>query len=143
MKIAIAVSRFNDHVTGKLLSEAVKELGARGVPKKNIEVDWVPGAYELPFAAQRLAQKKKFDAIICLGCIIKGETTHDQHIATWCSVGIGEVSLAHNIPVMFGVLTPNSEAQAIKRATPGPLNRGREVAAAAVEMISLGRVRGH
>jgi 6,7-dimethyl-8-ribityllumazine synthase len=142
MKIAIAVSRFNDHITQKLLSEAIKELGTHGVSKKNIDVIWVPGAYELPFAAQKLAQKKVFDAIICLGCIIKGETTHDQHIATWCSVGIGEVSLAYNIPVLFGVLTPNSEAQAIKRATPGPLNRGREVAKAAIEMVSLGRTRG-
>jgi 6,7-dimethyl-8-ribityllumazine synthase len=142
MKIAVAVSRFNDHITKKLLSECVAELKRRGVSTKNIETVWTPGAYELPFAAQRLAQKKKFDAIICLGCIIKGETTHDQHIATWASVGIGEVSLAYNLPVLFGVLTPNSEAQAVKRASLGLLNRGREVAGAAIEMISSGRAHG-
>lgn len=143
MKIAIAVSRFNSEITKRLLSECIGELKRHGIKEKNITTTWVPGAFELPFAAQRFAQTKNFDAIICLGCIIKGETSHDKHIATWTAVGIGEVSLLFNVPVMFGVLTPNSEAQAIKRASPGPLNRGREVAKAAVEMIGMEMPHGN
>jgi 6,7-dimethyl-8-ribityllumazine synthase len=110
-----------------------------GVKKSDIRVLWVPGAYELPFVAQKLAKSKKYDAVICLGCVIKGETSHDVHVATWAAVGIGQVGLSTGVPTLFGVLTPNSEAQAWKRAKPGPLNRGKEVAEAAIEIIRFDR----
>jgi 6,7-dimethyl-8-ribityllumazine synthase len=141
MKIAIVVSRFNENITGALLNRCRERLIESGVPAKNLKIVWVPGAYELPFAAHRLARSKKYAAVIGLGCVIKGETSHDVHIATWTSVGIGQVSLNTGVPTIFGVLTPNSEAQAIERAAPGPLNRGREVAEAALEMIRLIRTK--
>lgn len=137
MKIAIVVSRFNETITGELLNRCRETLVAAGVSAKNLKVVWVPGAYELPFAAHRLARTKKYAAVICLGCVIKGETSHDVHIATWTAVGIGQVSIDTGVPVVFGVLTPHSEAQAIERAAPGPLNRGKEAAEAALEMIRL------
>lgn len=139
MKIAIAVADFNPDITGSLLRCCVDELLHQSVRKADIFVLRVPGAYELPFAAQKLARTKKFDAVICLGCVIKGETSHDRHVAGWAAIGVGQVGLATGIPTLFGVLTPNNEAQARRRARPGPLNRGKEVAEAAVAMINLNR----
>lgn len=136
-KIAIVVSKFNKEVTENLLFNAKETLLNAGFSDKNISVRWVPGAYELPFAANLLAKSKKFHAVICLGCIIKGETSHDVHIATWVSNGIGHASLATGVPILFGVLTPNNEEQALERSKPGPLNRGKEVAEAAIEMIQF------
>ncbi len=136
-RIAIAVSEFNSAITEKLLEHCEEELVKHGVPRRNIRTVWVPGAYEQPYAAHELAKSKRFDAVICLGCIIKGETEHDAHIARWCSVGIGQVSLATGVPTLFGVLTPQSEAQAEERVKAGALNRGKEVAEAAIRMIEL------
>jgi len=134
-KIGIVVSEFNRHITQRLLNQCRLELNRRGLPEKNIRVVWVPGAYELPFMAQRLAKTKRFQVIICLGCVIKGQTDHNTHIARWVSVGIGQASLHSNVPIFFGVLTPKNEAQALARSKPGPLNRGREMAEAALKMI--------
>jgi 6,7-dimethyl-8-ribityllumazine synthase len=134
-RIGIAVSQYNIEITKKLLRCCEDELVEQGIRKKNIHVEWTPGAYELPFLAQTLAESKKYNAIICLGCVIKGETSHNDYIATWAALGIGHVGLKYGIPTLFGVLTPKSVSQAIERAKPGPLNRGREVAWAALLMI--------
>ncbi|OVE77299.1 6,7-dimethyl-8-ribityllumazine synthase, partial [bacterium F11] len=103
----------------------------------NIEVIHLPGAFELPYGAQELARTKKFGAVICLGCILEGETTHDKLIAQWVSMGIGIASLQTRTPILFGVLTPRSEKQAYQRTRPGPLNRGKEMAQAALQMIQF------
>ena len=136
-RIGILVSEFNFEYTNKLLESCQHELIQQGFPKQNITTVWVPGAYELPLMAQKLAQSKRFQAIICLGVIIKGETSHDRHVARWAATGIGQVSLKTGVPILFGVLTPTNEAQAKARVTPGPLNRGEEVARAALRMIEL------
>lgn len=136
VRIAIAVAKFNEEITVNLHLNCIKELIARGISEKNITTVWVPGTYELPFMTQRLAQTKRYDAIIALGCVIKGETSHDQHVAGWAANGLGQVSILFDVPVFFGVLTPNTETQARKRSKPGPLNRGREVAAAAIDMLT-------
>jgi len=141
MKIAILVSEFNSHITNKLLSCCRNELLKRGVKKSHILVESIPGAYELPFAAYQMARTKKFKAVICLGCIIKGQTSHDVFIANWSSLGSGLASLLSNVPVLFGVLTPHSERQALLRVKPGPLNRGKEVAEAALKMIRFSEKR--
>jgi 6,7-dimethyl-8-ribityllumazine synthase len=138
-RIAILVAEFNKDITGNLLACALHELNAQGVKLSQIKTVWVPGAYELPYAAMRLAKTKKFDAVLCLGCVIKGDTSHDFHVAGWAAIGIGQASLATDVPIMFGVLTPNNETQARKRSRPGPLNRGKEVAEAALAMIRLKR----
>ena len=137
LKIAINISRFNEEITNGLLKCCLDELKKKGIKKSNIHVFWVPGAYELPFASHELALSKKYHAIINLGCIIKGQTSHDQHIANWVSQGLGEVSLKTRVPVLFGVLTPNNESQGLRRSRPGPLNRGKEVAEAALHMIKF------
>lgn len=138
--VAIVASRFNPSITKQLVASCVTTLTKGGVARKNIKTVWVPGAYELPFAAQKLAVTHDYDAVLCLGCIIKGETSHDVHIANWAAAGIGQVGLTTGIPTLFGVLTPNDEAQAKERSRLGSkLNRGYEVAKAALEMISLNR----
>ena len=139
VRIAIAAGRFNEEITSSLLGCCVDELRAAGVPRTSVDVVWVPGAYELPFAAQRLAKSRRYDAIICLGCVIKGETAHDTFVASWAAIGIGQVSLSTGVPTLFGVLTTKNESQALHRARPGPLNRGQEIAKAALEMIEFNR----
>jgi 6,7-dimethyl-8-ribityllumazine synthase len=136
-RIGIVVSEFNIHITKLLLQSCREELVRVGVKKTNIQTRWVSGAYEIPYFAKKMAESKKFDAIICLGCIIKGETSHDLHIANWASIGIGLVSLWTKVPVLFGVLTPKTESQALRRARPGPLNRGKEVAQSAIHIIQV------
>jgi 6,7-dimethyl-8-ribityllumazine synthase len=138
-RIAIVVAEFNKEITGNLLACALSELRDQGMKLNQIKTVWVPGAYELPYAALQLAKTKKFDAVICFGCVIKGDTSHDVHVAGWAAIGIGRASLATGVPIMFGVLTPNNETQARKRSRPGPLNRGKEVAEAALAMIRLKR----
>lgn len=138
-RIAIVLARFNDEITGSLGDLCVNELVRCGVERDEIKIYSAPGAYELPFVAKRLATSRKFDAIICFGCVIKGETSHDVYVATWAAVGMGQVSLETGVPVLFGVLTPNTEEQAKERAKPGPLDRGTELARAALEMIDIVR----
>src|SRR5581483_1097784 len=105
-RIAIVVAEFNKEITGNLLACALGELSEHGVKLNQIKTVWVPGAYELPYAALQLAKTKKFDAVLCLGCVIKGDTSHDFHVASWAAIGIGQASLATSVPVLFGVLTP-------------------------------------
>lgn len=136
MRIAIVASRFNEDITSRLLDGCVKTLKARGIPENHISVFWVPGAFEIPLIAMKMAKSKKFHAVICLGCILRGETTHDQYIATWTSLGIGTVSLQTGVPVIFGVITPLTEKQAMKRSG-GKNNKGVEAAGSAIQMVNL------
>lgn len=134
-KIAIVVSEFNRSVTGNLLKCCQQTFNRHGVPSSQIDVQWVPGAYEIPFAARQLVKTGKYAGVIALGCVIKGETSHDFHVANWSATGLGLVSLLTGVPCFFGVLTPNNERQAKARSRPGPLNRGEEVAMAALKTL--------
>jgi 6,7-dimethyl-8-ribityllumazine synthase len=135
-RFAIVVARYNESITQKLLSGALETLAARGVTEENVDVAWVPGAWELPLVAQHLAGGE-YEAIICLGAVIRGETTHDQHINTQVSESLGRIALANEIPVLFGVLTCNTFEQAEARAGGAVGNKGSECALAALEMASL------
>lgn len=161
--VAIVVSRYNEEVTGRLLAGALETLVAGGVPRERIEVAWVPGAFELPFIADVIAARGGCAAVLCLGAVIRGETTHDQHIARAVAGGIEAVARSRGLPVLFGVLTCDTLAQALERAGvpaaeagPGPAsagraepgraeadrapsNKGAECAVAALEMITLVR----
>ena len=142
IRVALVVSRYNDSVTRRLRDGAVHALVAAGLPPDRIDVAWVPGAFELPLAADRLAASGRYAAVLCLGAIIKGETSHDRHIATAVAGGIEQIARAHGLPVLFGVLTCDTLAQAMARAAGGPEdrfagNKGVECATAAIEMIML------
>ncbi len=136
---AIVVSRYNDSITRKLLDAAVATLKAAGVEDSKIHVAWVPGAWEIPVVAQRFAQSKQFAAVLTLGAVIRGETSHDQHINRAVSLGLNEIALATGVPCMFGVLTVNSLDQAIHRAGGNVGNKGIECAEAALAMAGLMR----
>jgi 6,7-dimethyl-8-ribityllumazine synthase len=137
MRVAIVVSRFNDFVTERLLDGAQAALADAGVAAGDVEVVRVPGAFEIPMAAQRMAEAGKVDAVVCLGCLIRGETPHFEFIASACAHGITAASASTGVPMSFGVLTTNSAEEALERAAPGPANKGREAADAAVEMARL------
>lgn len=134
---AIVVSRYNDSITRKLLDGAVQTLTQHGVADDAIDVVWVPGAWELPVVAQRLATSGLYSAVLCLGAVIRGETTHDEHINRSVSLALKDISLQTGLPVLFGVLTCNSMEQAIHRAGGNVGNKGIECAEAALEMVSL------
>ncbi len=136
-RFAIAVSRYNEHITGKLLAGAIETLQAAGVADEAMDVAWVPGAWELPLVAQRFAASKKYAAVLCLGAVIKGETTHDEHINRQVSLSLGQISLATCIPILFGVLTCNTVEQAIHRSGGNVGNKGQECAEAALQMVRL------
>ena len=136
-RFAIVVSRYNEHITGKLLAGAVETLQAAGVTDGDIDVAWVPGAWEIPLVAQRFAQSEEYVAVLCLGAVIKGETTHDEHINRQVSLSLGQIALATDVPVLFGVLTCNTVEQAIHRAGGNVGNKGVECAEAALEMVRL------
>jgi len=133
----VVVSRFNEEITSGLLGGARTALLAAGVADDDVTLVHVPGAFEIPVAALHLAQSGHFDAIICLGCLIKGETMHFEYIAEAASQGIMNVSVATGVPVAFGVLTTITEEQAVVRSGPGDGNKGREAALAAIEMATL------
>lgn len=133
----IVVARFNEWVTKALLEGALNELRRTGVSDTSIHVVWVPGAYEIPMAAQSLCESQKLDLLITLGCIIRGETSHYEHIAQSCSDGVLKVALEKKIPVGFGVLTVESMAQAIDRAGGKMGNKGRDAAKSALEMAQI------
>ncbi|MBT3922275.1 MAG: 6,7-dimethyl-8-ribityllumazine synthase [Nitrospina sp.] len=137
LRVGIVVSRFNDLVTSKLLSGALSALKENGADEENLEVVRVPGAFEIPQAAKKLCSSREFDAIVCLGAVIKGETPHFDFISAETSRGVGQVGLEFNIPVLFGVLTTNDLEQAIART--GSSNKGRDTALAAIEMVNLFR----
>ncbi len=126
--MAIIVSRFHEHITTKLLAGAREALRRGGIADTNVDVTWVPGAFELPVAAEAAAASERFDAIVALGCVIRGETPHFEYVAGEAARGLGNVALAHRIAVGFGVLTTETEAQALERHT-----KGAEAAQAALE----------
>jgi 6,7-dimethyl-8-ribityllumazine synthase len=138
-RFAIVVSRFNEEITEGLLSGARAALASAQVRADDITLIRVPGAFEIPVTVRRLAETGRFDAIICLGCVIKGDTMHFEYIASAVSQGIMDVGTATGIPVAFGVLTTLTDEQAATRAAEGPDNKGREAALAAVEMATLWR----
>ena len=136
-RFAIVVSRYNESITSKLLDGAVRTLTAAGVPDENIEVAWVPGAWEIPLIAAEAACAERFTAVICLGAVIRGETTHDEHINRHVSLSVGQISVDTVVPVAFGVFTCNTIEQAIHRAGGNVGNKGEEAAEAALEMVNL------
>jgi 6,7-dimethyl-8-ribityllumazine synthase len=136
-RFAIIVSRFNEEVTSGLLAGALETLAEAEVSAADITIVHVPGAFEIPLTASRLAETGRYDAVICLGCLIKGDTMHFEYIASAASNGIMEASAVSGLPITFGVLTTLTEEQAMARAASGPANKGREAAMAAVEMVSL------
>ena len=138
-RFAVVVSRFNAEVTDGLLAGALSALDAAGVTADARTIVRVPGAFELPVTAQRLAESGRFDAVVCLGCLIKGDTMHFEYLAEAVSQGLSRVALDSGVPVAFGVLTTLTDEQALERARPGDGNKGAEVARAAIEMASLFR----
>ena len=136
-RFAVVVSRFNDAITRSLRDAATAALREAGA--SNVQVFEVPGAFEIPQAARAVAESGRFDAVVCLGCIIRGETPHFDYIASAVAHGITEAAGETGVPMAFGVLTTDSEAQAAARSGPGADNKGREAAAAAIEMAALYR----
>jgi 6,7-dimethyl-8-ribityllumazine synthase len=136
MKIAIVVSKFNQLVTKNLLEGAREALLAGGVAASDITVTWVPGAFELPLVAQKIATLKKADGILCLGCVIRGDTAHFDYVAGEAAKGIASVAMAHVLPVSFGVLTTDTLEQALHRAGGKCGNKGAECATALIETVT-------
>jgi len=137
MRIAIVVARFNDFITERLLEGATAALADAGVSGDAVELVRVPGAFEIPMAAQRIAETGQVEAVICLGCLIRGATPHFEYIASACAHGITAAAASTGVPMAFGVLTTNSAEEALERVAPGPANKGREAADAAIEMARL------
>ena len=137
LKIGIVAARFNEFIVSKLVSGAEDCLYRHDVAKEDVEVAWVPGAFEIPLVAQAMARTKKYDAIICLGCVIRGATSHYDYVCNEVSKGIAKVSLDENMPVMFGVVTTENIEQAIERAGTKAGNKGYDCSMGALEMVSL------
>lgn len=137
LRVAIIGARFNDHIVTNLRDGALRGLERLGVADSDVMEAWVPGAFELPLAAKALAQTGKVDAVICLGTVIKGDTPHFDYVCNEAARGIQDAQMSTGIPVMFGVLTVNTEQQAIDRSGPGIDNKGDEAAVGAVEMALL------
>jgi len=138
-KFAIIVSEWNEEVTESLYNGAYETLLDNGIPKENIQKHYVPGSFELSLGAQWMAEKKEIDAVICLGCVIQGETKHFDFICDAVAHGITNVSLKYNKPVIFGVLTPNTQQQALDRAGGKHGNKGDEAAFTALKMLGLAK----
>jgi 6,7-dimethyl-8-ribityllumazine synthase len=137
MRLAIVAGRFNAHITHPLLDGALATLGEHGVDAATIGVHWVPGAFEIPLVARRLAASGSVDAVVCLGAVIRGETAHFDYVAGPCAAGIAQAGLDTGVPVIFGVLTTNDEQQALDRAGGCEGNKGSEAALTAIEMVTL------
>ncbi len=136
-KFAIVVSRFNEFITNKLISGATDILKRHGTSEDDITTVWVPGAFEIPAVAKKLADSEKYDAVICLGCVIRGATPHFDYVSSEVSKGVAAVSLSSKVPVSFGVLTTDSIEQAIERAGTKAGNKGADAALTAIEMVNL------
>ena len=136
-KFCIIVARFNEFIGSKLLSGAIDSFVRLGVNEENIDVIWVPGAFEIPLMAKKAAQTKKYSAIVTLGAIIKGSTSHYDYVCAELSKGIASVSMSEGLPVIFGVLTTDNIEQAIERAGTKAGNKGSEAAKSAIEMANL------
>lgn len=137
IKVGIVVGRFNEFIVSKLLGGALDGLKRHGVNEDNIEVSWVPGAFEIPLVAKKMAKSKKYDAVICLGAVIKGSTPHFDYVCAEASKGIASVSLSEELPVIFGILTTDTIEQAIERAGTKAGNKGYDAAVSAIEMANL------
>ncbi|MDF2608366.1 MAG: Riboflavin synthase [Bacillales bacterium] len=137
LKYGIIVGRFNEFIGGKLLSGAIDGLKRHGAEESEIEVTWVPGAFEIPLIAKKMANSGKYDAVICLGAVIRGATPHFDYVSNEVTKGVASVSLDSDIPVIFGVLTVDSIEQAIERAGTKAGNKGYEAAVTAIEMANL------
>ena len=140
LRIGVALARFNQAVTDRLLAGALEALTANGVAEDAIDVATVPGAFELPLCAQRLAATGRYDALVCLGAVVRGETPHFEFVAGEAARGIGEVSRRHDLPIAFGVLTTDTIEQALARAGGDRGNKGSEAALTALEMVQVLRV---
>ncbi len=136
-KFGIVVSRFNDFISKRLLEGAIDTLIRHGAKENEIEAVWTPGAFEIPPVANRLAKSKKYDAVICLGAVIKGSTPHFEYIASEAAKGIARISLDTGVPVIFGIITAETLEQAIERAGTKDGNKGRDAAISAIEMANL------
>lgn len=136
-KYGIVIGRFNEFIGSKLLDGAIDALKRHGLPEENIDVAWVPGAFEIPFIAKKMAESKKYAAIITLGAVIRGNTPHFDYVANEVAKGVAQVGLSSNIPVIFGVLTTDTIEQAIERAGTKAGNKGSEAAKSAIEMVNL------
>lgn len=137
LKFAIVIGRFNEFITSKLMSGAIDSLIRHGVEADNIDTIWVPGAFEIPLAAKKAAKMNRYDGVICLGAVIRGATPHFEYVSSEVTKGVAKVSLDHEIPVIFGVLTTDSIEQAIERAGTKSGNKGWEAASTAIEMANL------
>jgi len=137
LKIGIIVARFNEFINSKLLGGALDGLKRHGVKEEEISIVWVPGAFEIPLVAQKMAESKKYDAVICLGTVIRGSTTHYDYVCSEVSKGVAHVGMATGVPTIFGVLTTESIEQAIERAGTKAGNKGFDAAVTAIEMANL------
>jgi 6,7-dimethyl-8-ribityllumazine synthase len=137
IKIGIVAARFNEFIVSKLVSGAQDALIRHGVSDDDIDIAWVPGAFEIPLIAQKMAETEKYDAVICLGAVIRGATSHYDYVCNEASKGIAQVGLKAGIPVLFGVITTENIEQAIERAGTKVGNKGYDVACSAIEMINL------
>ncbi|MEC2075742.1 6,7-dimethyl-8-ribityllumazine synthase [Metabacillus fastidiosus] len=137
LKVAIVVARFNDFITSRLLGGAQDGLIRHGVEENNIDIAWVPGAFELPLVAKKLAESKKYDAVITLGTVIRGATTHYDYVCNEAAKGISQASLSTGVPVIFGLVTTETIEQAIERAGTKAGNKGYDSAITAIEMANL------
>jgi len=137
LKFAVVISRFNEFITGKLLDGAKDALKRHGVNDIDIDIAWAPGSFEIPLVAKKLADTKKYDAIICLGAVIRGATPHFEYVANEVSKGIAKVGLETGIPIAYGIVTADNLEQAIERAGTKAGNRGFDAAANAIEMANL------
>lgn len=139
LKFGIVVGRFNDFITSKFLSGAEDALKRHGVNEEDVAVAWVPGAFEIPFATKKMASSGKYDAVITLGTVIRGSTPHFDYVCNEVAKGVSALSLQHELPVIFGVLTTDSIEQAVERAGTKAGNKGWEAAVSAIEMANLNK----
>ena len=137
LRIGIVAARFNEFITAKLLSGALDGLKRHGVEEDDVSIAWVPGAFEIPLAAQTMAQSEKYDAVICLGAVIRGSTSHYDYVCNEVSKGVAQTALATGVPVLFGVLTTETIEQAVERAGTKAGNKGFACAESAIEMANL------
>ncbi len=139
LRLALVVSRFNEVVTSRLLAGARSALERHGVREEDVDLAWVPGAFELPMAAHRLAESRRYDAVVCLGAVIRGETPHFEFVAGETARGVAQVARDTGVPTIFGVITPNTLEQALERAGGKVGNKGYDAAVNAIEMANLMR----
>ncbi len=137
VRLALVVSRFNEAVTTRLLAGAREAISQHGVSEDDVDIVWVPGAFELPLAARRLAESHRYDAIVCLGAVIRGETPHFEYVSAEAARGVSEVSRDTGVPAVFGVITPDTREQALERTGGSRGNKGADAVATAIEMVNL------